>query len=191
MGKYHVILADPPWAYRNAGCRGCAADQYKTMSLADIRELPVPKLAADNCVLLLWCTWPQMVEGFALIKAWNFDYVTGFPWIKITDCYRSLWGEVEITVPYGVGFWARGTSEPLLIARKGSVPPPDKHFVGLLSPNLFHSRKPDSVYAYAEALPGPYLELFARRQRPGWDVWGNEAEDSIDMEAARANDHRA
>jgi len=174
-GPYRVILADPPWSYQNSGCRGAAANEYSTMSLQDILNLPVSSVAADDCVLLLWTTWPQLTEGLRVISAWGFTYVTGFPWIKVTDVSQTLWGKVEITVPFGIGFWSRGTSEPLLIARRGAAKHPDFDFVGLLSPNLFHSRKPDSVYAYAEAMPGPYLEMFARRERKGWAAWGNEA----------------
>jgi N6-adenosine-specific RNA methylase IME4 len=67
----------------------------------------------------------------------------------------------------------------VLIGRRGQVSPPDLGWVGLLSPNYYHSRKPDNLYQYAESLPGPYLEMFARRARSGWDVYGNEAPDSI------------
>jgi len=172
--RYATIIADPPWSYRNAGCRGAAANQYPTMTLKDICALPVANLAAPDSVLLLWATWPQLTEAMSVIAAWGFKYVTGFPWVKVTSVYADLWGAVQIEVPFGIGFWSRGTSEPLLIARRGKAKPPERDFVGLLSPNLRHSRKPASIYEYAEALPGPRVELFARRSRDGWDVWGNE-----------------
>ena len=79
--RYAVILADPPWAYRNAGCRGCAANQYPTMGVDDICALPVADLAANDCVLLLWATWPQLSEAMRVIVACGFRYVTGFPWV--------------------------------------------------------------------------------------------------------------
>lgn len=182
--KYGVILADPPWSYNNSGTRGAAANQYPTMSTAEIAALPIKNLAADNCVLLLWATWPKLFEEPGpkeVIGAWGFEYVTGFPWVKVTGVSKTLWGKLEISVPYGVGFWARGTSEPLLICRRGKAEPPPNGFIGLLSPNLFHSRKPEDIYHYAESLPGPYLELFARRPREGWDVWGNEVESTIKL----------
>lgn len=182
--KYGVILADPPWSYDNAGCRGAAANEYPTMTNQDIMALRVNQFAADNCVLLMWATWPKLDEVcLPALKAWGFDYVTGFPWIKVTDVSHTLWGQIEISVPYGVGFWARGASELLLIGRIGKPSPPTDGFIGLLSPNLFHSRKPESIYQYAESLPGPYLELFARRPRPGWHVWGNEVRSDIDLAA--------
>ena len=74
----------------------------------------------------------------------------------------------------------RGCSEPVLIGWRGTEKPPSSPFLGLLSERLEHSRKPDDIYEYAESLPGPYLELFARRSRPGWDAWGNEV-DAVEL----------
>jgi site-specific DNA-methyltransferase (adenine-specific) len=184
MGKYGVILADPPWAYHNWSERkqGAAAAEYPTMSVAQLKALPVESLAADNSVLLLWGTWPKLAEAcLPVMEAWGFRYITGFPWVKITEIGSSLWGGVEISVQYGVGFWARGCTELVLIGKRGNAKPPESGFIGLLSPNLYHSRKPDDLYEYAEAMPGPYLELFARRSREGWDVWGNEVGSTIDL----------
>lgn len=182
-GKYKVIVADPPWRYANAGCRGAAGNHYSTMGLQQICDLPVQRIAQDNSILLLWATWPQLREGLDVIKAWGFDYLTGFPWLKITgDPSKTHWGEWDIKPQYGVGFWVRGCSEPLLIARRGKVSPPTDGLIGLLSENLRHSRKPENIYHYAESLKGPYLELFARRKRRGWDSWGNE---DLDQEAGQ------
>ncbi len=187
MTRYRVILADPPWSYSNSGTRGAALNIYPTMTDAAIRALPIEPLAEDDAVLLLWATWPKLAEVcLSVIPAWGFQYVTAFPWIKVTDVSYDLWGELRIDVPYGVGFWARGTSEPLLIAKRGNPKPPPNGFIGLLSPNLAHSRKPESVYEYAEAMPGPYLELFARRPRDGWDSWGNQIDSAIEIGAPEA-----
>jgi N6-adenosine-specific RNA methylase IME4 len=85
-------------------------------------------------------------------------------------------------INYGVGYWVRGCSEFVFIARRGHVSPPSQEgFLGLMSPNLQHSRKPDSVHVLAESLPGPYLELFARRPRDGWDTFGNEVERELPL----------
>jgi N6-adenosine-specific RNA methylase IME4 len=177
--KYKVILADPPWNYANAGCRGAAENHYPTMTLKEICALPIKDMAADDSILLLWATWPQLREGLEVVKAWGFDYVTGFPWLKIVgDPTMNFWGEWDIKPQYGVGFWVRGCSEPLFIARRGAVSPPTEGFIGLLSENLRHSRKPENIYHYAEQLSGPYLELFARRPREGWDSWGNQIQNS-------------
>ena len=99
----------------------------------------------------------------------------------------NFWGEWDIKPQYGVGFWVRGCSEPLFIARRGKVSPPTDGFIGLLSENLRHSRKPENIYHYAEQLEGPYLELFARRPRQGWDSWGNEIKSEATQEGLFAN----
>lgn len=175
--KYGVIVSDPPWQYGNSGCRGAAENHYPTMAIDDICALPVHDLADDNSVLFLWATWPLLPEAMRVVSAWGFTYVTAFPWIKIVGMPSiTLWGELEIKPQYGVGFWVRGASELIIIARRGEVSPPNSGFVGLLSPNLRHSRKPDNIHHIAEQLSGPYLEMFARRPKAGWDVWGNQVE---------------
>lgn len=190
MTRYGVVVADPPWRYANAAVRGSAEDQYRkdvktqrsTMSLIEICDLPVAQLVAADSVLFLWTTWPFLYESFAVMKAWGFEYVTGFPWLKIETMPRmDLFGELSIRPAYGVGWWIRGCSEPILICRRGDARPPRGSLVGLLSEQLQHSRKPENIYHIAETLPGPYLELFARRPRQGWSVWGNEVEGSIDL----------
>jgi N6-adenosine-specific RNA methylase IME4 len=181
--RYGVILADPPWNYANAGCRGAAENHYSTMTVAGICALPVADMAASDSVLLMWCTWPQMQEGMQVMNEWGFRYVTGFPWVKVTDVSKDLWGDLNIKVPYGIGFWARGCTEFVMIGVRGNAKPPKDGFIGLLSPNLRHSRKPESLHHYAMSLPGPYLEMFARRPFPGFDIWGNEVESTLSLEA--------
>ncbi len=173
--KFRVVIADPPWNYNNSGCRGAAENHYATMSIQAICDLPVSELVDENAALFLWTTWPQLREGLDVVKAWGFEYVTGLPWLKIVG-YPSidLWGDLVVKAQYGVGFWVRGCTEPLLIARRGNVSPASGDLVGLLSENLRHSRKPENIYHIAERLPGPYLEMFARRTRKGWDSWGNQ-----------------
>lgn len=183
MKKYGVIIADPPWKYNNeGGCRGTTTDHYPTMTLPELESLSINLFAAHDSVLLMWATWPKLDEVcLPLLKSWGFEYITGFPWVKITHISNNLWGELEIKVPYGIGFWARGTSEIVLIGKRGNPKPPPNGFIGLLSPNLYHSRKPDDLYHYAESMRGPYLELFARRKRDGWDVWGNEVPSNVEL----------
>lgn len=186
--RYGVIIADPPWSYANAGTRGAAENHYSTMAVDDICALPVQSLAADNSVLLMWCTWPQMREGMQVLDAWGFQYITGFPWVKVTSVSKDLWGDLQIQVPYGIGFWARGCSEFVMIGRRGDVKPPTDGFIGLLSPNLQHSRKPETLHHYALSLPGPYLELFARRAYPGFDLWGNQVNSTIELPTTKEGD---
>ena len=184
--RYGVIVADPPWLYEQATTtlQGTTGHHYRDLSIDDLCTLPVASVAAKDAILLLWCTWPQLTEGLRLIEAWGFKYVTGFPWIKIQGTPQvNLAGAVNAKPQYGVGFWTRGCSEPILIARRGNVSPPNNGWVGLLSPNFFHSRKPENIYDFAESIPGPYLELFARRPRENWTSLGNEI-DGKDIRAA-------
>ncbi len=181
LTQYGVILADPPWSYDNGG-NGAAKNHYPTMTQAEICALPVATFAAADAVLLMWATWPHLPDALEVISAWGAKYITGFPWVKVTDVSQTLWGEITVTPHFGIGFWARGASEPLLIAKWGKPSPPTANFVGLFSAIQRHSRKPDTVYHYAESLNGPYLEMFARRPRAGWDTWGNEIPNSVALD---------
>ena len=169
--RYGVIVADPPWRYDfSIDKRDSIEDHYQTMTIESICSMPVQKIAAENSVCLLWGTWPKMPWASLVLESWGFEHVTGFPWVKMNSDGLSLY--------YGMGHWVRGCSEFVVIGRRGNVSPPRlEGFLGLMSPNLQHSRKPDDIYEIAEALPGPYLELFARRSRDGWHSFGNEVED--------------
>ncbi len=183
MNKYGVILAAPPWQYDISHRNGSAQKHYTTMSLNDLTSLPVKRLSKPNCILLLWATWPKLAEAaLPLIDLWGFKYVTGFPWVKLTGPpLPTLFGDIHAVPAFGTGYWVRGATEPILIAKKGTPRFPDDHPVGILCERMKHSRKPDSIYEYAEMLEGPYLELFGRRKHPGWDVWGNEVESDIEL----------
>jgi N6-adenosine-specific RNA methylase IME4 len=182
-----AILADVPWSYRNYGgstsgrryaVNGAAAAHYDTMADEDIAAIPVSQWAADDAVLFFWATWPRLDAAFPIMKAWGFDeYVTAVPWVK------TLGGDVF----RGVGTWTMGASEVLLITRRGEPKPQhgerDKN-IGLLTgdPRVFyapvgaHSKKPEEVQDWIERLfpGGPWLELFARRERAGWCCWGGD-----------------
>jgi N6-adenosine-specific RNA methylase IME4 len=165
------------------GNTGGLVYEYQTMPLEDICRMPIQTLAADDSILLLWATWPKLAEAMHVIESWGFRYLTGLPWIKIVgEPRRNLWGDLDIKPQYGIGYWVRTCSELVLIARRGNVSPPEGGSIGLLSENFGHSRKPDNLYDYAERLPGPYLEMFARRPRPGWDSYGNEIVGGIALE---------
>lgn len=187
---FGVILADPPWDYNNRSNRGAARRQYPTLPDEAICALPVAELARPDTVLLLWATWPRLEAAIQVINAWGFRYMSGFPWLKLTEAPRAdLLGELWLKFRLGVGWWIRGVSEPVLIgvrenARPAPAPPPgvalDPDIGGLATIRFEHSQKPIQVHEYGERWPGPYLELFARRPRPGWQVWGNEV-DRIDQ----------
>ena len=170
--RYGVVVADPPWAYAQWSERkqGAARSVYNLLSTADLCAMPVKDIAKTDSVLLLWGTWPKLPDALQVMAAWGFEYVTGFPWVKLTPSGEGI--------HYGIGFWVRGCSEFVFIGRRGNVSPPRlEGILGLIAPNLHHSRKPDDVHDIAETLPGPYLELFARRSRLGWTSFGNDIED--------------
>lgn len=166
--RYKVIVADPPWSYDVTIKQGTTEGQYLSLTDQDLFDMPVSELAHEDCVLFMWGTWPKLPQALEVIKAWGFKYVTGLPWIKTT---------VNGNLDYGVGYWVRGVSEYYLIAKRGNVsvePLRMKGYAGLLWENLGHSRKPNNIHELAKALPGPYLELFARSPKYGWTVFGND-----------------
>ena len=170
--KYGVIVADPPWPYQQFSERkqGAASAEYNLMTMDELYGIPIKDMASEDSILLLWGTWPKLPEAVQTMNAWGFEYVTGFPWVKLNKNGNGIY--------YGIGFWVRGCSEFVLIGRRGNVSPPRlEGFLGLMSPNLKHSHKPEDIYAIAESLPGPYLELFSRRSRRGWHSFGNEVKD--------------
>lgn len=165
---FKALAVDPPWEFEMWSVQGNAKTQYDLLTLDDICAMPVREVADPDCVLFLWATNPLLREALTVIDAWGFTYKTKFPWIKTTITNHHL--------DYGIGYWARGVSEDVMIATRGKVSAPRLDgFLGLIGPNVEHSRKPQGVHAMAESTtPGPYLEVFGRYQRPGWVVFGNE-----------------
>jgi N6-adenosine-specific RNA methylase IME4 len=177
--KFKTILADPPWQYssRNVALRGTTDHHYETMRTDALMALPVKDVVDDHAVLLLWATWPHLPDALRIIEAWGFTYVTAVPWFK-TIKEKGVVPDDEqgflLHPNYGVGYWFRGCSEPLLLAKRPGTPAFRTNLVGIISPNATHSRKPDQAYDIAERFDGPYLELFARVNRLGWVSLGNE-----------------
>lgn len=177
--KYQIIYADPPWEYKESGgiksSRGMAIQQYKTMSLQEICQLPVPDIASETAILFMWATFPRMVEALEVIKSWGFVYKTAaFAWIKKNKKSDSLF--------WGMGAYTRANAEVCLLGiRKGvkakqAVKRHDIHQI-IVSPVEQHSKKPDEVRKRIVELCGdvPRIELFARQSVSGWDCWGLEA----------------
>ena len=177
---YRVIYADPPWTFATYSAKGkgrSAEAHYDTMSLAEIETLPVASWAAPDAVLLMWATDPLLDRALRVIERWGFAYKTvGFYWAKLNKG-RSPLAMTQRDFFTGMGFWTRANPEPCLLAtrgkpkrRSGSVPKL------VIAPRREHSRKPDEVAQRIEQLcEGPYLEMFARESRPGWDAWGMQA----------------
>ena len=177
MKKYSIIYADPPWRYEQRSLQGAAEHHYTTMSIDELKRLPVPKIADKNCALFMWATFPQLREALELIEAWGFKYKTvAFVWLKKNKVADSWF--------YGLGFWTRGNAEICLFATKGK---PKRKSAGvhqlIISPIEAHSKKPDITREKIVQLLGdlPRVELFARQSPEGWDVWGNEVECSITL----------
>lgn len=175
-GPYATILADPPWQFQNR--TGKMAPEHKrllrypTMPLAEIMGLPVAGLAAARAHLYLWVPNALLREGLQVLGAWGFTYKANLVWCKI----RKDGGPDG----RGVGFYFRNVTELVLFGVRGSMRtlPPGRRQVNFLATRKReHSRKPDEIFNLIESCsPGPYLELFARFRRPGWDQWGNELE---------------
>jgi N6-adenosine-specific RNA methylase IME4 len=182
LGRYGAILADPPWRFVNWGDtsngEGIAADHYAIMDTPQIAELPVRQLAAKDCVLFLWACWPTLMDALAVIEGWGFEYKTcGFCWTKGHARQLEMFQDDHQTY-MGLGYWTRANTEPCLLATRGKPKRLNADVrQAIIGPRREHSRKPDGIHERIERLvAGPYLELFARQKRPGWDVWGNETE---------------
>jgi N6-adenosine-specific RNA methylase IME4 len=164
-GRYPTIVIDPPWDPSDQGdvnVIGRANPTYAVMPLEEIAELPVGDLAADNAHLYLWITNRALRSGFGLLERWGFRYVTMLTWVKPV---------------YGIGNYFRGSTEQVLFGVRGSLQllrqDVGTHFHAPRSRR--HSEKPDVFYELVESCsPGPWLELFSRSERPGWEVKGAE-----------------
>jgi len=165
--KCGTIYADPPWIYGNQSTRGATEDHYVGMSVEQICALPVSRVCADNAHLHLWTTNAFLFEAQKVITAWGFEYKSCFVWVK---------------PQMGMGNYWRVSHEFLLLGVRGNAKSFATH--KLMSWGKFrrtmHSAKPEEIRTLIErASPGPYLELFARRQARDWMSWGNEMEPSM------------
>lgn len=181
-GHFRAILADVPWRFgtwdkqTTVKRRGSGIEHYKTMPLREIMALPVEDVAAPDCALFLWTSWPMMEHALKLIDAWGFVYKTcAFDWMKAHTGQIDMFRDDADAVP-GMGYWTRSNSEPCLLATRGRPKRLHKDVrMGIIEPRREHSRKPDCVHSRIERLVGgPFLELFGRAERAGWTVVGDE-----------------
>jgi N6-adenosine-specific RNA methylase IME4 len=196
--KYRTIVADPPWDVKAGSAQGAyyvGADgvqvwnpgrekhsrdlAYPSMSVAQIAGLPLADLVADDAHLYLWATNGYLPDAFSVIEAWGFRYSTTLVWCKTPFGGGGLGGKWRITTEF------------LLHATKGSLAATGQ-IIGTWWHEKRpyeggypkHSAKPDSFQDRIEQVsPGPYLELFARRQRLGWDTWGDQALEHVVLAA--------
>lgn len=187
---YDVILADPPWFFRNyskddphkVNIKGRGQQRhYPTMTESEICAMQIP--ASKNATLFLWTTWTFMPQALRVIEAWGFQYKTlAWIWVKSNKSGNGFFT--------GMGYYTRANSEPCLLATRGvPLKVSDRGVLSVIyAPVREHSRKPDEQYSKIERLYPlvkypDRLELFARRQQPGWDVFGNQVEDSINIKS--------
>lgn len=175
--RYRTLVADPPWRYNSKleGLRG--ATDYPTMTQSELLTMPVGLWADDNAHLYLWTTDAFLVEAHQLARAWGFEPKNLITWVKgkeRTDVHREI---VGIAPTIGVGFYYRHATEHVLFCVRGSMP-----VINHDQPNVFfaprgsHSEKPAAFYDIVERMSvGPYLDVFARKQRFNWETFGNEA----------------
>ena len=184
--RFGVIMADPPWPWETWGGESgkihtACDNHYDTQAITEIMNLPVAALAADDCALVLWCTWPHVTIGthIPVIEAWGFKPSTvAFVWVKQNPSGNGL--------HTGNGYWTLANAEVCFIATKGSPLrlAADVHQV-VMAPVGEHSEKPEAVRQRIERLfSGPYLELYARKLTPNWTCWGNEIQREQFREAA-------
>ena len=173
MGKFRVIYADPPWKYNDERQQttGAAVDHYRVMSIDELCDLQDPDgrhvkdLTCDRSILFLWATSPMAPEGFRLLDAWGFRYKAMYVWDKVRGYY---------------GHYNDVRHELLLIGTKGAGCTQEGETlhdsVVQVERSSAHSQKPAEFYDIIESMypGGPYIELFARNTRPGWNSWGNE-----------------
>ncbi len=186
--RFKTILSDPPWQFQNR--TGKMAPEHKrlsrygTMSLDDIKTLPVASVAEDTAHLYLWVPNALLPEGLQVMQAWGFHYKSNIVWHKI----RKDGGPDG----RGVGFYFRNTTELLLFGIRGknarTLAPGRRQVNFVATQKREHSRKPDEIFQIIEACsPGPFLELFARGPHNGWTVWGNQSDEYEPTWATYAN----
>ena len=160
-------MADPPWDIQQKGNYG-AINHYDLMTLDQIKAMPVADLAEPDAHIWLWVTNNTLRQGFDVLESWGFTPRSVFTWIKPR---------------LGLGNYLRSATEHVLLGTRGKAPVLFKAQPNwLFAPLQGHSHKPEEQYAIIERCsPGPYLELFARRNQPGWDAWGNEIESDIEI----------
>lgn len=179
--RYRTIYADPPWQFQNRTGKVAPEhkrlSRYSTMTVPEICRLPVAEAADEKSHLYLWVPNALLPEGLEVMRAWGFAYKTNIIWEKVR--------KDGMPDGRGVGFYFRNVTEVLLFGVKG-----DKNRTldaGRSQVNLIramkreHSRKPDEIVELIERCsPAPFLELFARGSRNGWDMWGNQATEAYE-----------
>jgi N6-adenosine-specific RNA methylase IME4 len=176
--RFATVLADPPWQFANRTGKMAPEhkrlSRYPTLALDEIKSLPVGSIVENTAHLYLWVPNALLAEGLDVMEAWGFTYKTNIIWYKV----RKDGGPDR----RGVGFYFRNVTEMILFGVRGknarTQQPGRTQENMLVSRKREHSRKPDEQYRLIESCsPGPLIELFARGERPGWFVWGDQSEE--------------
>jgi len=185
LKKYKIIYVDPPWEYKQSGSkknsRGMAKQHYNTMSTEDICDLKVRDYCDDDSILFMWATFPNLDQALKVIQAWDFIYMNAaFMWVK-----KNKKSDTNF---WGMGAYTRANAELCLLAiskkTKASVLVKDHGVHQIIeSPIMKHSEKPPETRDKIIQLCGNIsrLELFSRQKIEGWDSWGNEIENDIEL----------
>lgn len=185
--KFNAILLDPPWPYERTHGQGIAEREYSLMTWDNLAALgpSIASVAAPNCAIFMWTTAPLLIETVAMVQAWPFRYITkAFSWVKTTKSGGIF---------FGIGSYTASNTEDVWLLSNGI---PHRHnkdvsqivptYDAVVAPMGRHSKKPEEVQDRIERLVrGPYLEIFARRRRPGWVCVGNEL-DGLDIRESLA-----
>ena len=182
--KYKIIYADPPWNYeckhyQDSGRRmKHINEQYNTMSIKEMKELPIKNILDKDCALFLWVTDSHLKFGIEVLESWGFKYKTiAFVWIKKYESGSYV---------YNFAPWTLKSNEICLLGIKGKM---GKYKMANNIKSLVeevrrkHSQKPEEVRSRIEKLFGniPRIELFARERTEGWDAWGNEVDSDVKL----------
>src|ERR1044071_6107285 len=163
-----VICADPPWSFGDKlpGAHRGAEKNYRVLSINDICNFPVPETEPDSW-LFMWRVASQVEEAYRVVRAWGFVPKSEIVWEKLTAGGKPH---------FGMGRYVRASHETCIVAVRGKPKPASRSVRSRFSAATGrHSEKPEVFYSMVEQLsPGPYVELFARRVRPGWICLGNE-----------------
>jgi len=183
--KFQIVYADPAWSYNDkchSGKRG-AGYKYNVTGTDEIAALPVASIAAENCTLFMWATFPMLPDALRVISAWGFEYKTAaFVWVKTNKVATD-------TDFFGMGNWTRANAEVCLLGVKGK---PKRISAGVRQvirrPIMGHSEKPPEIRDRIVELMGdlPRVELFARSATLGWSIWGDQVESTILLETRSA-----
>jgi N6-adenosine-specific RNA methylase IME4 len=200
LNHFRVVYADPPWQFKTYNekgrkklpdwkpFKGASAQHYETMKLDDIINIPVRDIAAKDAALFMWVVQPMLPEAMQVLDAWGFEFKTVvFCWVKMLKSWVDTPSQMEFfPVPIrvrprlGLGYHTRSGMEQCWLAVRGKGYRRQKRGVEqvLHAPLSDHSKKPEEFARRIELLTGdvPRIELFARRYRKGWTVWGDEVD---------------